>query len=130
MSVFLNQIAFKQARALILNLECVLDEHGDWTLHRPTRGTEKRFLVQHGYAAFAAWHLGEDDSAPERSQRRCKFPYGDFKKLHRCGVLAAEQRARQFDYADIEKAAVELQGMLDELMHRGMPKHRHVPQLP
>lgn len=130
MSIVLNQLAFRQARALILDMDCVLDGRGDWTLHRPTRGMERRYFEAHGYSVYSAWFLGEDDGEPERTQRRCKYPYGDFKKLHRCGVLAVEQRARQLGYTDIERAATELQGMLDDLLRRGMPKHRHVPQLP
>jgi hypothetical protein len=36
--------------------------------------------------------------------------------LHRCGVLAAESRAGQYRYFDIENAAAHLHGMLDALM--------------
>ncbi|MGZ4258573.1 MAG: hypothetical protein ACXVRE_12495, partial [Gaiellaceae bacterium] len=47
---------------------------------------------------------------------RYKFPYGDFENVHRCGVLAAESRAGQYKYFDIENAAAHLHGMLDALM--------------
>src|SRR5437773_5869422 len=36
------------------------------------------------------------------------FPFGDFKNVHRCGLLAVKSRAHQFGYADIEKAATQL----------------------
>jgi RNA polymerase sigma factor (sigma-70 family) len=39
----------------------------------------------------------------------------DFEAVHRCGVLAAESRAGQYKYSDIEVAAAHLHGMLDEL---------------
>ena len=40
-------------------------------------------------------------------------PYSDFAKVHRCGVLAAENRAGQYKYNDIETAAAHLHGMID-----------------
>jgi alpha-D-ribose 1-methylphosphonate 5-triphosphate synthase subunit PhnG len=62
------------------------------------------------------WHLGEDDEQAEGSRRRYKFPYGDFQSVHRCAVLAAETRAGQYGYGDIEQAAAQLCAMLDALM--------------
>ena len=44
-----------------------------------------------------------------------KFPYGDFENIHRCGVLAAEARAGQRKYHDIETAAAHLHGSLGAL---------------
>jgi hypothetical protein len=126
MTVVLNRVAFEQAKALIAKLECVTDERGDWSLHRPTRGVEKRFIEKCGLAEYAKWHLGEDDEIEERSRHRFKFLYGDLEKLHRCAVLVAESRAGRYKYTDVELAAAHLHGMLEELMRRGMPKHRHV----
>ena len=42
-------------------------------------------------------------------------PYGDFTKVHRCGLLAAESRAGQRKYYDIELAVAHLHGMLEAL---------------
>ena len=44
---------------------------------------------------------------------RYKFPYSDFAKVHRCGVIAAETRAGQYKYNDIEQAAARLHEMID-----------------
>src|SRR3981189_3255840 len=41
------------------------------------------------------------------------FPYGDFKNVHRCGVLSAESRAGQYKHFDIENAPAHLHGMID-----------------
>jgi hypothetical protein len=57
-----------------------------------------------------------DDEFDEDKESHYKFPYGDFEKVHRCGVLAAEVRAGQRKYIDIENAAAHLHGMLDVLM--------------
>jgi hypothetical protein len=44
-----------------------------------------------------------------------KFPYGDFERVHRCGVLSAESRAGQYDHEGVQQAAAHLHGMLDAL---------------
>jgi hypothetical protein len=56
-----------------------------------------------------------DESEDENNKGRYKFPYGDFENVHRCGVLAAESRAGQYKYVDIEQAAAHLHGMLEGL---------------
>jgi hypothetical protein len=127
MTVTLSRLSFEHAQVLIKNLQCALDGRGEWSLHRPSRGVEKRFIEKHGIAEYAKWHLGEDDDEDEDSRRRYKFPYGDFNKVHRCAVLAAESRAGQYRYDDIELAAAHLHGMLETLVKSGMPKGAHVP---
>ena len=42
-----------------------------------------------------------------------KFPYGDFRRVHRCGVISAESRAAQNDYDDITTALEKLHEMMD-----------------
>jgi hypothetical protein len=42
-----------------------------------------------------------------------KFPYGDFRRVHRCGLISAESRAAQNDYGDITKAIAKLHELLD-----------------
>jgi hypothetical protein len=59
-----------------------------------------------------------DDEEGEDTKAHYKFPYGDFEKVHRGGVLAAESRAGQRKYYDIELASAHLHGMLDALMSR------------
>jgi len=59
--------------------------------------------------------LGIDDEHDEPTKQRYKFPYGDFKKVHRCAVLSAESRAGQYKHFDIERAAAHLHGMIDAI---------------
>jgi hypothetical protein len=127
MSVTLNRSAFEQAQALIKNLQCALDERADWHLHRPSHELENRFIEKFGMAEYARWHLGEDEDEKKGTKGRYKFPYGDFKKVHRCAVLAAESRAGQYKYLDIERAAAHLHGMLETLIKDGAPRGAHVP---
>jgi len=68
----------------------------------------KRFIRAHVFSGFAKWHLGIDNEHDEQTKQRYKFPYGDFKKVHRCAVISAESRAGQYKHFDIEKAAARL----------------------
>ncbi len=62
----------------------------------------------------AHWHLGVDDEASGHTKARYKFPFGDFGKVHRCGVLATEVRAGRNKYRDIEDAAIQLRDLMDK----------------
>jgi len=69
---------------------------------------ENEFIRAHGFSQYSKWHLGIDETHAEGTKARYKFPFGDFKNVHRCGLLAVKSRAHQFGYADIEKAATQL----------------------
>ena len=118
MAVKLNKSAFDQAKRLINEGHVVLDEKDAWSEHRPSAEQENEFIRRHGLNEYAKWHLGIDDEKDEHTKGRYKFPYGDFKNVHRCGVISAETRAGQYKYEDIESAAAHLHGMLDKLMTR------------
>jgi hypothetical protein len=107
-SIELNEKAFTFAAELVKEGQVVADGKGAWTKHRPSADEENEFIRIHGFAEFAKWHLGIDRRFPENTKRRYKFPYGDFKNVHRCGLLAVKARARQYGYTEIENAAAEL----------------------
>ena len=116
MTAKLSKSSYEYAKALIAKGKAVLDSRDDWSEHQPTAEDENRFIEKHGIAEFRRWHLGIDESEPEQKKSRYKYPYGDFKKAHRCAILAIESRAGQYKHSDIELAAAHLHGMLDELM--------------
>ncbi|MFL6051625.1 MAG: hypothetical protein ACJ72W_01725 [Actinoallomurus sp.] len=116
MAVKLSERSFEYAKKLIDQGRCALDQMGDWSEHRPSARQENEFIEKHGLGEYGRWHLGVDDEYAEDTKSHYKFPYGDFDKVHRCGVLAAEVRAAQRDHTDIEVAAAHLHGMLDALM--------------
>jgi hypothetical protein len=105
----LNEVAFSFAAELIKEGQIVADGKGAWTEDHPSGNEDNDFIRLHGFPQYAKWHLGVDRRFPENSKRRYKFPYGDFKHVHRCGLLAVKARARQYRYADIEHAAAELE---------------------
>jgi hypothetical protein len=115
MAVKLNEHGYHHAQKLIEDGRYVLDERDAWSEHQPSTRRENEFIEQHGMDEYQRWHLGIDDEEPEDRKARYKFPYGDFEKIHRCGVLSAEVRAAQRKYYDIETATAHLHGFLDGL---------------
>jgi hypothetical protein len=115
MAVKLNSNGYKHAQELVNAGKVVLDERDDWSEHQPSAEEENEFIAEHGWGEYAKWHLGVDDEANRETKGHYKFPYGDFEAVHRCGVLAAESRAGQRKYFDIERAAAHLHGMLEAL---------------
>ena len=115
MTVKLNERGFEHAKSLILHGGFLYDDRDAWSQHQPSAGEENRFIDEHGYREYARWYLGVDDAAGQDTKRHYKFPYGDFARVHRCGLLAAESRAGQRKYYDIELAVAHLHGMLDAL---------------
>lgn len=115
MTVKLHQSAYDHARELIRNRRFVADDRDAWSEHQPSSEQENEFIRKHGFGEYGKWHLGIDPSEPDNTKGHYKFPYGDFEQIHRCGVLAAESRAGQYKYHDIENAAAHLHGMIDAL---------------
>ena len=71
------------------------------------------FLKAHPWEEYAAWHLGLTEDAPEETKARYAFVYGDFRRLHRMGLIACHYRAAEWRHKEIELAAHELLQYLD-----------------
>jgi hypothetical protein len=113
MTVTLNRRAYAHARRLIRAGRAVLDDRDAWSAHQPSPQDENSVIAEHGFAEYERWHLGIDETQRPETKSRYKFPFGDFRDVHRCAVLSAESRAGQYKYLDIEIAAAHLHGMLD-----------------
>lgn len=113
MSISLNPAAVAFAKKLIKDGKIKNDE-GHWGQHNPDSSEENAFLKKHELEEYATWHLGLDQSKDEDTKGRYKFPFGDFKTVHRDGLIAAKERAAQQGYRDIEKAADELLQQLEK----------------
>ncbi len=113
MAVVLNRRAFSHAKALISEGQFVFDERDAWSEDRPSAEEENEFLRRLGFAEYGKWYLGINNERPEDTKGHYEFPYGDFKRVHRCGVLTAESRAGQYKHFDIENAAAHLHGMIE-----------------
>jgi hypothetical protein len=114
MTVKLNPTALTFARDLVKHDSVVRDERDDWSEHAPSADDENAFLDAHDVGDYAKWHLGVDSDKSEGTKGRYSFPFGDFSKVHRCGVISLESRAAQNDHDDIATAAKNLLSLIDE----------------
>jgi hypothetical protein len=124
MAVHLHRSALTHARGLIRQGKVVRDERDAWSEHQPAAAKENEFIRRHGWREYGKWHLGVDDQEAEETKARYKFPYGDFSRVHRCGVISAESRAGQYKYLDIEKAATQLLRLIDATRVRRAPARK------
>ena len=114
MTVHLNRAAVSKARGLVARGEVVHDERDAWSEDAPSAEEGNAFIEKHGMAEYAAWHLAEDTEKTEGTKGRYLFPYGDFKKVHRCALISGESRAGQYNHATVEKAIKELLESVDK----------------
>jgi hypothetical protein len=120
MAVTLNRRAYEHAKELIDEGRFVFDERDDGSEHRPSALQESEYLRLHDFAEYGKWFLGINDERPENTKAHYAFPFGDFRDVHRCGVLAAESRAGQYRHYD--NAAAHLHGMLEGRKASTAPK--------
>jgi hypothetical protein len=113
-TVKLNGDALSHARGLLRRGSISHDERDDWSEHAPSAAEENAFIEAHGMAEYAKWHLGEDTSKTNGTKGRYLFPFGDFRRLHRCAVISGESRAGQFHHASIEQAFRDLLTAIDK----------------
>ena len=114
MSIELNQPALRHARALIREGKVVRDGQGDWSEAQPTADEENAFIERDGWTEYSHWHMGIDKSENRETKEAYSFPFGDFRKVHRSGVIAGESRAGQFDHDEIRDALKKLLELIDE----------------
>jgi hypothetical protein len=108
----LNDEAVAHVRRLIDARQYVL--RSDWGESQPTADDENAFLERHSWDEYAAWHLGLTEGARDETKARYGFVYGDFRRLHRSGLIACHYRAAEWRHKEIELAAHELLQLLDE----------------
>jgi hypothetical protein len=112
-SYSVNPHAIARARQLIDRRQYVLDS--DWGKVQPGTSQENAFLESHSWEEYAQWHLGLTEGASDGTKARYAFVYGDFRRLHRMGIIACHYRAAQWRHKAIELAAHELLQRLDNL---------------
>ena len=93
MAIELNQPALRQARALVREGKVVRDERDDWSEAAPSADEENTFIDRNGWTEYSHWHLGIDKSEDPETKGAYSFPFGDFKKVHRSGVISGEKRS-------------------------------------
>ena len=107
----LNERAFEHARQLIEKRQYILNS--DWGERQPRADDENRYLERHDWDEYGAWHLGLTDGARDETKARFAFVYGDFRRIHRTGIIAVHFRAAEWRHKEVELAAHELLQILD-----------------
>lgn len=110
-SYSVNQDAVARARRLIDARQYVLNSN--WGEIQPTADDENAFLKTHSWEEYAAWHLGLTEGANDETKARYAFGYGDFRRVHRMGLIACLYRAAEWRHKEVELAAHDLLQHLD-----------------
>ena len=110
-SYSVNPPAVAHAKRLIDARQYVL--RSEWGEVQPSAADENAFLEAHGWDDYAAWHLGLTEGAADETKARYGFVYGDFRRIHRMGLVACQYRAAEWQHKEIELAAHELLQHLD-----------------
>ena len=110
-SYTVNGSALRRAKRLIEARQYVLDS--DWGEAQPRADDENRFLATHDWQEYAEWHLGLTNGAADDTKARYAFVFGDFRRIHRSGIIACHYRAAEFRHKAIELAAHDLLQLID-----------------
>ena len=110
-SYSVNPAAVAKARELIEKKQYVLSS--EWGDVQPNAAAQNDYLECHSWDEYAAWHLGLTDGAADETKARYAFVYGDFRRLHRSGLIACVYRASEWRHKDVELAAHDLLQRLD-----------------
>jgi hypothetical protein len=113
-TVKLTGRAYEHAKRLIEEGKFIEDEREAWSDHHPSTQIENEFIKRNGFFEYRKWFLAVNDEYREESRRYYEFPYGDFENVHRCAILAAQGRAGQEKYFDVENAAADLLAVIDK----------------
>jgi hypothetical protein len=112
-SYSVNDRAVANARRLIDARQYVLDS--DWGNVQPGASDENAFLESHSWEEYAEWHLGLTEGATDETKARYAFVFGDFRRVHRTGLIACHYRAAEWRHKAVELAAHDLLQRLDKL---------------
>lgn len=107
----LNESAVRRARELIDARQYVLDS--DWGDVQPDADAQNSYLERHSWDDYALWHLGLTEGASEQTKARHAFVFGDFRRVHRSGLIACVYRASEWRHKAVELAAHDLLQQLD-----------------
>ncbi len=108
-----NDAGVAHARQLIDARQYVV--RSEWGDVQPSADDENDYLDAHDWEAYGQWHLGLTVGATDDTKARYGFVFGDFRRVHRMGLIACRFRAAQWDHKAVELAAHDLLQRLDEV---------------
>jgi hypothetical protein len=106
-----NPKGVEKAKRLIASRQYVLES--EWGEVQPRAADENRFLESHSFEEYGEWHLGLTEGPADDTKARYAFVYGDFRRLHRSGLIACHYRAAEWRHKEVELAAHDLLQLLD-----------------
>ncbi len=106
-----NEAGLAHARQLIDARQYVL--RSEWGRVQPSAEDENAYLARHTWDQYSAWHLGLTEGANDDTKARYAFVYGDFRRVHRMGIIACHYRAAEWGHKEIELVAHDLLQQLD-----------------
>jgi hypothetical protein len=112
-SYLVNWPAVARAGQLIDARQYVLTS--DWGEVQPGAEDENAYLKSHSWDEYAEWHLGLTEGAADETKARYAFVYGDFRRIHRSGLIACVYRAAEWRHKAVELAAHNLLQHLDRI---------------
>ena len=107
-----NDAAVARARELIDAKRYVV--RSSWGDVQPSAADGTEYLKSHSWDEYAAWHLGLTEGKTDETKARYAFVYGDFRRLHRMGLISCHYRAAEWGHKDVELAAHDLLQYLDK----------------
>jgi hypothetical protein len=107
-----NPAGVAHCRALIEKRQYVLDS--DWGESQPDAEAQNAYLKSHSWDEYAAWHLGLTEGPGDETKARYAFVFGDFRRVHRTGLIACVYRASEWRHKEVELAAHDLLQLLDK----------------
>jgi hypothetical protein len=119
-SYSVNELGLAFARELIAKRQYVLDS--EWGAVQPNAAAQTAYLERHGWDKYARWFLGLTDGAKDHTKARYAFIFGDFRRIHRSGIIACHYRAAEWRHKEIELAAHDLLQLIDQMAPRGPRK--------
>ena len=63
-----------------------------WADVQPRADEKNAFLENHTWDDYAAWHLALTEGPADDTKARYAFVFGDFRRLHRMGLIACHYR--------------------------------------
>jgi hypothetical protein len=85
-----------------------------WNDVQPRAAEQNAFLEAHGWEEYASWHLALTEGADDETKARYAFVFGDFRRLHRMGLIACYYRAAEWEHTEVMIAAHNLLLHLDK----------------
>jgi hypothetical protein len=85
----------------------------DWGEAQPSADDENAYLERHGWDDYASWFIALTDEASDETKARYAFVCGDFRRVHRSGLIAWVYGGAVGRHKSVERAPHDLLQLFD-----------------